>query len=531
MLPVLETAPPRVGYACPERRIESLLRLSEPASRWAHNPESGVRLPEPRQGWKSEVIVAVPFRHGKSETFIWFAIWRLVLDRDTRIIVVSKTAMLAEKFVDHMARQLESNRALIKDFGRFRPLESEGNWRPGSGELDVAGKSPDIKDSSLQARGSKQQIRGIGADWVLGDDAIDPNDAKSKLERDRSYDWWIDDVESRVEPVTGHVFFLCTRVHLDDLPGRLSRLRWDDEDNPEVGERPMYEYISFPALRDPETNAPSIAADAVPLWEARPRWWLLKQRRKNVTRFNASFQQQPDNPEDMWFPREHLELCKDPERDLGQAGIERQFSVRCVHYDPGMTRYGVMMIGDIKRPAELFEEHILDLTRRKGLGPEEAWSLLKQWQHECGPINFFIPERNSYFWFETSPMARWCTQNGIRMKSIHTGINKRSTEMGWESLKTEIEFGRIRFPYGSLEAKKKTELCFEELAQMPHIEDNDHLSCMWLPKAAFEELYRIPTHRTMGVRRMAPPRRLGQVRLIARPQRTRTYDPSEERTA
>ena len=53
----------------------------------------------------------------------WFVIWQLACDRDTQVIIISKTTALGELISRYIADQLEANEALIKDFGRFRPRD------------------------------------------------------------------------------------------------------------------------------------------------------------------------------------------------------------------------------------------------------------------------------------------------------------------------------------------------------------------------------------------------------------------------
>ena len=73
-------------------------------------------------------------------------------------------------------------------------------------------------------------------------------------------------VGRHVGPVdaSGIARFIMSRWHRDDLAGRLSAKSYKGEK--------VYEAISFPALRDPETGAASMAENAVALSHRDRRW-------------------------------------------------------------------------------------------------------------------------------------------------------------------------------------------------------------------------------------------------------------------
>jgi hypothetical protein len=457
--------------------------------------------------WKDQIVLTVPPRHAKSEVFsIWFPIWRFAKDRNTRIILLSKTHDLALDFLKHIARHLEYNEKLTEDFGRFKPGEGEGEWAPGSGHLDIAGRDQQ-KERSLRARGSGQQIYGMAADWLIADDVVTLDNSRTVRARDELDDWFKQEALTRVED-EGRCITVGTRFFHDDLYGRLISATTGEEDEDEEPEA-LWEHISFPSLQDPITGQASTAPDAVPLWPSKwTRKKLMRKRDSLGSRlFNATYQQQPIASEDQWFRREWLEDCRNFERGIGEAKWPREQVVRVVHYDPGITGFGVIFISDIPRPAEVYEIAPIDWIRRRGLGPEDAHNILEQWQVDYGPINFFIPEKNSWNWFDKHPVREWCHRKGIRILKHHTGFNKIAVELGLRSLEVEFEFQRVDLPYkdDGGNSRRKTSAFIDELALVPDGRYDDQAMAFWLPKPHFKELYRRPMERTLnGWQRTVP---------------------------
>ena len=94
------------------------------------------------------LLLNVPPRHAKTTLMSkWFVIWQLACDRDTQVIIISKTTALGELISRYIADQLEANEALIKDFGRFRPRDLTRPWR--EGELEIEGQGPDQAPRTL----------------------------------------------------------------------------------------------------------------------------------------------------------------------------------------------------------------------------------------------------------------------------------------------------------------------------------------------------------------------------------------------
>jgi predicted phage terminase large subunit-like protein len=95
----------------------------------------------------------------------------------------------------------------------------------------------------VRAVGVGGGITGFGADLVIIDDPIKSRaEAESKTYRERVWDWFNDDLYTRLEP-NASIILIQTRWHEDDLAGRLLR-----ESQDEGGEH--WDVISLPALAE-----------------------------------------------------------------------------------------------------------------------------------------------------------------------------------------------------------------------------------------------------------------------------------------
>lgn len=145
----------------------------------------------------------MPPRHGKSEMVtVRYPVWRLENDPGLRVIVAAYNQILANKFS-------RKSRKIARE--RF-PLNEERtaveDWETNKG-------------GGLRAVGVGSGITGQGGNLVIIDDPVKSREeADSKTFRDRLYDWYTDDLYTRLEP-NAAIILIQTRWHEDDLAGRI----------------------------------------------------------------------------------------------------------------------------------------------------------------------------------------------------------------------------------------------------------------------------------------------------------------------
>jgi hypothetical protein len=442
------------------------------------------------------LLLNVPPRHAKTTIMAkWFVIWQYACDRDTQVIIISKTTSLGEQLSYYIANQLEANEDLIRAFGRFRPRDLTRPWRIAKGELEVEGKNLDLRHGlSLQIRGSGQAILGMEADWVVADDMTDRKVAKSETERLAEWDFFLGDVLTRLAP-DGKAFCIGQRVHSEDLYGRLAQQK--DE---ETGERAWH-----------QIRTPAINANGEPLW---PEVWpldRLARRRKAVggPLFECMFQQAPEYAGEFvpkWWlvgdgTQEHPG-CYDYGRELGEGWSQDDYWVpitRVMSVDPSPTNYAGVVIADVVwlPQHQFFNCTIVDIQREK-YGQNRMLAAMHEAQQKYHCQNLIL-ETNSAKWLHED--VAWHRLTAMFPAPVighnTTRWNKNDTLLGVWSLAADFESGRIRFPMAEGASRDTMSLLIDEILAYPNGQTDDILMALWFIKANYRKLMPrgfMPTH-------------------------------------
>ncbi len=226
-------------------------------------------------------MIFMPPRHGKSETVtIRYSAWRLENDPKLNIIVGSYNQKLANRFSRRIRRIAEERIVLSKD----RKAVDEWETKEGGG---------------VRAVGVGAGVTGFGADLVMIDDPVKGRShAESKTIRDNTWEWYTDDVYTRLEP-KGAVVLIQTRWHEDDLAGRLKKAEANGGDR--------WDVVSLPAIAEADDPLGRKIGEA--LWPQRFDVKALDRIRQQQGSysFNAMYQQRPVAREGNVFKREWFE--------------------------------------------------------------------------------------------------------------------------------------------------------------------------------------------------------------------------------
>ena len=251
------------------------------------------------RGELKRLIVAMPPRHGKSETTSkLFPAWYLGRNPGNRVIFGTYAQDFAETWGRKVRNIIQSDehRAVF-------PMSRV------SDDSSAAGKFTTPQGGEYKAAGRGVGISGLGANLVVIDDALkDRAEANSPTVRQALKDWFEEAVDTRLEPGAA-IVVVATRWHEDDLSGWLITNDLDNE----------WELIIFPALA--EAGDPLGRKEGEALWPERyGETYLLAKQKRNPFSFAALYQQRPTALEGGTFKRAWINYYTDPP---GKEDIQR----------------------------------------------------------------------------------------------------------------------------------------------------------------------------------------------------------------
>lgn len=207
------------------------------------------------EGTCKRLMIFLPPRHGKSELVtVRYIGWRLIRDARMNVIIGCYNQKLANRF-SRKIKQITTGR-VVRSHARHAAEE----WETAAG-------------GSVKAVGVGSGITGFGGDLVVIDDPVKGRaEARSAVLREKIWDWYKDDISTRLEP-DAPVILIQTRWHDDDLAGRLLK------DMESGGEK--WEVVRLPALAEadvwsgnaanfPGTQASRLHERRLPAFEGPP---------------------------------------------------------------------------------------------------------------------------------------------------------------------------------------------------------------------------------------------------------------------
>lgn len=248
---------------------------------WKYQRYIYTKLAEVTRGECKRLMVFMPPRHGKSELItVRYTAWRLLQDQRLNVILGSYNQKLADKFSRRIKRIV---RGAASPLPNNPLLNAMSEWETSGGGV-------------VRAVGVGGGITGFGAGLIVIDDPVKNRaEAESATYRERVWEWFNDDIYTRMEP-NAAIILIQTRWHEDDLAGRLLKEMKD-------GGEP-WEVVSLPALAedgDPLGRKPGTALCP----KLFPVKTLLKYQKKLGTySFSALYQQRPAPAEGGQFKRE-----------------------------------------------------------------------------------------------------------------------------------------------------------------------------------------------------------------------------------
>lgn len=270
--------------------FEAWLTKASPGMDWTakHHAFICEQLRRVTSGEVRRLMLFMPPRHGKSELVtVRYALWRLRCDPKMNVIIGCYNQKLANRFSRKISRLAEGSVQLS------RRKSSAEEWETAAG-------------GGVKAVGVGAGITGFGGDLVIVDDPVKGREAaNSRIARDKIWDWYRDDLHTRLEPGAA-IILIQTRWHDDDLAGRLLKDMQNGGEQWEVVRLPALaepsemrneEPLKIPhsAFRVPHSSDPLGRSEGEALWPGRfGRDELLAiERRLGAWSFAALYQQRP----------------------------------------------------------------------------------------------------------------------------------------------------------------------------------------------------------------------------------------------
>jgi len=238
------------------------------------------------------LMVFIPPRHGKSMLISqYFPAWYLGMYPEKRIILSSYEFEIAASW-GRKAREVFRETGQEFYGLKINDDASANNWW-------------EIKhhNGGMVTAGVRGAITGKGANVLIIDDPVkNAEEARSKLIRDRNWDWFQSTAYTRLEP-DGAIILIMSRWHYDDLAGRClaeSEEHWD--------------VINLPAIAVEDENYKYVKRKkGEALWQDRFSLKRLLEIKNEIGNywFNALYQQSPTEEEGNIFKREYFKYFEE----------------------------------------------------------------------------------------------------------------------------------------------------------------------------------------------------------------------------
>ena len=479
------------------QNVVDLIEARDPS--WVH-PSMAFEKGEP-----DLVMVNMPPEHAKTTSItINYVVYRICMDPNIRVILVSKTAEMAKKMLYAIKTRLTHPRyeAMIEAYAPLGGFDKDSEaWNQTMIYVSDNARDSGEKDPTVQALGIRGHIYGARADLIILDDTVDLTNAH---EYEKQIDWLQSEVISRIS-ASGSMLVVGTRLASKDLYRELrDESRYPDEDSP-------WSYLSMPAVLEfadkesdwvtlwPRSNQPEPGskietqeADAegyYAKWDG-PR--LSKKRRRVSPRAWAMVYQQQQVSEDAVFNPEMIKAAINGNRMAGpipKGMVNQRINgmdglIIVAGLDPATSGHtaAVVMGLDIKSQ----KRYVLDVYNKINT-PEAMRDMIKDFTVKYRISEWRI-ERNGFqgFLVHDRELNEFCSTRGTVIKPHFTGQNKHDTDFGvasmaslfsnWENKNQMIE---LPSTHGQESCKQLVEQLVTWSPSAPKTQKTDIVMAMW----------------------------------------------------
>jgi hypothetical protein len=405
---------------------------------------------EPAQS--NRFLINVPPEHAKSTVItVNYSTYRIALNPNIRIIIVSKTLYKAREFVYSIKQRL-SHPQYMKLQTTYGPeggwKQDADTWRVDTVYLGSDARNSSEKDPTIQALGMGGQIYGARADLIILDDCITTANAH---EYEKQINWLQKEVITRLGK-NGKLLIVGTRIAPTDFYKELRDPKyWSSGKSPftYLGMPAVLSYGSSPskwetlwAKSDQPWDGDDIEPDADGLY---PKWDgpTLYTRRGEVTPYTwALVYQQEDVVEDSIFPPDLVQSCINGMRKRGplrpgSAGHPTQVEgYTVVGFDPAMGagRAAFVAMTYNRHDGKIYVLDCLDMAEPT---PQKIRQAIEEFVQRYKPQELRV-EINAHqkAYALDSDLQQWLSAYGCRLNAHFTGKNKWDTNFGVAGMST-----------------------------------------------------------------------------------------------
>ena len=400
------------------------------------------------QAATNRILINVPPEHAKSTVLtINYVTYRLSIDPNVRIIIVSKTQGMARKFLSAIKTRL-SHPNWTKMQVSFGP---NGGYKADSPTWSAdmiylgAGRDSGEKDPTVQALGFGSQIYGARADLIILDDVVMNANAH---EWEKQIEWLQKEVITRLGR-HGKLLIVGTRVAPIDLYKMIR-----DPDQWTGGKTP-FTYMAMPAVLEfdeepknwktlwPWTDRAEGEIDQPNEQGLYPKWdgpSLFTRRSEVAPSVWAMVYQQEDVQSDSIFSPTIVAGCVNGMRKRGPLKPETpghpkniSSTYTIIGFDPAVTGRSAFVAVSYNRADGRI--YVLDCVNMSDPTPQKENALIKEWVERYKPQEFRV-EINAHqkYYAMDSELREYLASYGCQLNSHFTGKNKWDVGFGVASM-------------------------------------------------------------------------------------------------
>lgn len=408
------------------------------------------------RGEQDLLIVNMPPEHAKTTSVtINYVTYRICMDPNVRIILVSKTQDMAKKMLYAVKTRLTHPKyaEMIANYAPVGGFDKNAEaWNQSM--IYVSGDARDSgeKDPTVQALGIRGHIYGARADLIIMDDCVDLTNAH---EYEKQIDWLQSEVISRISS-QGALLVVGTRLASKDLYSELrDNTRYPDEVSP-------WTYLAMPAVLEfaedtkdwftlwPRSNQPEAGARGedtepgedglFPKWDG-PR--LAKKRARVSPRAWALVYQQQQVADEGIFSAEALRASINGNR---MTGLMPRGMVNCrpdgmdglicvAGLDPAMAGHTAAVVIGLDPATQ--RRYVLDIWNKPAMTPDAIRDLIREWTTKYGITEWRV-EKNAFQSMLTQDreVREYLAGAGAVLREHFTGSNKHDVDFGVASMTT-----------------------------------------------------------------------------------------------